>query len=378
MGFMHIPDRTGSRWTYLVCMPGKTILLIDDDTDMLRTTSGILEQGGYSVIEAATGERAVELARLEAPDLVLCDITLPLMDGYDVLRELGREARTAEIPFIFLSAKAEHVDMREGRVKGTDLVTDEHFNKPYQAEELIDAVKARLERSTLFRKTFAHGLEGLDEFLDLARGVDTLKDLSKDRRTRQLKDHEIIFRQGEDLQDIPYIVKGKVRAFKVNKDGKELTTALYGTGDFIGYQGLLEDGQATECAETLEDSQLALIPQQELLALLQRDHDVSMCFIKLLARDGEEKRANLLQMAYASIRQRVAQSLLRIQERYAKEDDTCIGVRISREDLASVVGTATESLIRCLADLKAEKLISVDGREICILDDVRLQKLARV
>jgi len=353
-------------------MPEKTILLIQDHPEVHRNTSDILEQGGYAVVKAEYDERAVELARQDPPDLVLCDIVLPLMNGYRLLQELARDPKTAAIPFIFLGDKTEGVVNREKRALGAD----DQLTKPFEENELLVAVEERLKHSLLFRRSFAEDVDGMNEFLDLARGAGVLKELSQNRKTRLLKEQEIIFREGDLLQDIPFVVQGKVRAFRVNKDDKELTTALYGTGDFIGYQGLLQDGLATESAEALEASKVALIPQEELLELLHGDHDVSMCFVKMLARDSDEKREHLLQMAYASIRQRVAQSLLRIQERYAKADDQCIGVLISREDLASVVGTATESLIRCLSDLKAENLITVDGREICIVDESGLQKLA--
>ncbi|MBP7450876.1 MAG: winged helix-turn-helix domain-containing protein, partial [Flavobacteriales bacterium] len=109
---------------------------------------------------------------------------------------------------------------------------------------------------------------------------------------------------------------------------------------------------------------------------LYKDRDVSIRFIKMLARDVKEKEQHLLQLAYASVRQRVAQALLRVHERFAQAEDPGMGVRISREDLATIVGTATESLIRCLTDLKEEGAIETQGRDIRILDKVRLEQLA--
>ena len=114
-----------------------------------------------------------------------------------------------------------------------------------------------------------------------------------------------------------------------------------------------------------------------LLALLYKDRDVSIRFIKMLAHDVKEKEQHLLQLAYASVRQRVAQSLLRVHDRYAGGAEAGLGLKISREDLSTVVGTATESLIRCLTDLKEEGLIDSQGRDIRIKDRVRLEKLAQ-
>jgi CRP-like cAMP-binding protein len=117
---------------------------------------------------------------------------------------------------------------------------------------------------------------------------------------------------------------------------------------------VLEGGRVSESAETLEDCELASIPREELLALLYKDRDVSIRFIKMLSKEVKESETRLLELAYASVRQRVAQALLRLRVTYGKREDKDLGLRISREDLATIVGTATESLIRTLSDLKDE------------------------
>jgi len=350
----------------------KTILLIEDNADMRENTAEMLELADYRVLKAENGKSGVELARKETPDLVLCDIMMPELDGYGVLHMLGRNPATAEVPFIFLSAKAERGDIR----KGMEMGADDYLTKPFEESELLNAIEGRLKRSDLFRKGFDKGFEGLTKFMDQARGLEALKDIGRDRKTRKVGKKEVLFREGDELRSIPYVVDGKVRTFKINNDGKEFVTGLHGTGDFIGYMGLLENGRATETAEALEECEVALIPREDLLALLYKDRDVSIRFIKMLARDVKEKEQHLLQLAYASVRQRVAQALLRVHERYAQPKDPDLGVRISREDLATIVGTATESLIRCLTDLKEEGAIETQGRDIRILDRVRLEGLA--
>jgi CRP-like cAMP-binding protein/CheY-like chemotaxis protein len=351
----------------------KTILLIEDDADVRDNTAEILELASYRVLKAENGRRGVELARKEKPDLVLCDIMMPELDGYSVLHMLGRDPATAELPFIFLSAKAERGDVR----KGMELGADDYLTKPFEESELLNAIEGRLKRSELFRKGFDEGFGGLNKFMEQARGLEALKDLSKDRKTRKVPQKEVLFHEGDELRQVPYLVSGKVRTFKINNDGKEFVTGLLGPGDFIGYMGLLEGGRAVETAETLEPSEVALIPREDLLALLYKDRDVSIRFIKMLAHDVKEKEQHLLQLAYASVRQRVAQSLLRVHDRYAGGAEAGLGLKISREDLATVVGTATESLIRCLTDLKEEGLIDSQGRDIRIKDRVRLEKLAQ-
>ncbi|MBK9193643.1 MAG: response regulator [Flavobacteriales bacterium] len=350
----------------------KTILLIEDDADMRENTAEILELADYRVLKAENGRRGVEVARKETPDLVLCDIMMPELDGYGVLHMLGRNPATAEVPFIFLSAKAERGEVR----KGMELGADDYLTKPFEESELLNAIEGRLKRSELFRKGFDNGFEGLNQFMDQARGVDALKDIGRDRKTRKVAKKEVVFHEGDELRQVPYMVHGKVRTFKINNDGKEFVTGLHGAGEFIGYMGLLENGRAMETAEALEDCEVALIPREDLLALLYKDRDVSIRFIKMLAHNVKENEQHLLQLAYASVRQRVAHALLRVHGRYAEDQNASLGVQISREDLASIVGTATESLIRCLTDLKEEGLIDTKGRDIRILDKQRLEKLA--
>jgi CheY-like chemotaxis protein len=211
-----------------------------------------------------------------------------------------------------------------------ELGADDYLTKPFEETELLNAVEGRLRRSELFRKGFDAGFDGLNRFFDQARGVAALSDLNKDRKTRK-----------------------------------------------VGYMGLLENGRAGETAECMEDCEVAMVPREDLLALLYRDRDVSIRFIKMLAHDVKEKEQHLLQMAYASVRQRVAQVIIRLHERYAQANDAGLGVRISREDLATIVGTATESLIRCLADLRDEGLVEAQGRDLRIVDMPRLKKVAQ-
>ena len=350
----------------------KKILLIEDDQIMRENTAEILEHAGFHVLTADNGPRGVRLAVSEAPDLVLCDIMMPDLDGYKVLHLLGTNPLTAAIPLIFLSAKAELSDVR----KGMSLGADDYLTKPFEKSELLRAIEVRLKRGELFRKSYDRSFDGLNEFLDQARGLEALKDLSRDRKKRTLAKKEMLFHEGHELKSIPFIVSGKVRTYRINSDGKELATGLHGAGEFLGYMGLLESNRALESAEALEECEVALIPRGDLLALLHRDRDVSLRFIKMLAQDATEKEGHLLKLAFASVRKRVAQAVLRVHERFADGNGSALGVRITREDLASVAGTATESLIRCLADFKDEGLIRIQDREVRIADKAGLERLA--
>ena len=112
----------------------KSILLIEDNKDMRENTSEILELAHYKVSTAKNGKEGVELAQKQKPDLIICDIMMPVLDGYGVLHMLSKNPETANIPFIYLSAKAERSDLR----KGMEMGADDYLTKPFDDIELLN------------------------------------------------------------------------------------------------------------------------------------------------------------------------------------------------------------------------------------------------
>ncbi len=121
----------------------KRILVIDDEAKLRKQFSALLSLEGFSVIEARNGREGVELAQREQPDLVLCDITMPEMNGHRVIETLRADAKTAHLPFIFLTGWSERGDVRTGM----NLGADDYLTKPVDPDELITAVKTRLRRA---------------------------------------------------------------------------------------------------------------------------------------------------------------------------------------------------------------------------------------
>jgi len=121
----------------------KKILLIEDNAEMRENTAEILQLAHYKVIAAMNGKEGVELAEKEEPDLIICDIMMPVLDGYGVLHMLAKNEKTASIPFIFLTAKAERTDFR----KGMEMGADDYLVKPFAAPELVARLKALVRRS---------------------------------------------------------------------------------------------------------------------------------------------------------------------------------------------------------------------------------------
>ena len=121
----------------------KKILLIEDNAEIRENTSEILSLANYSVITAENGKIGVELAQRERPDLIICDIMMPELDGYGVLHILSKKEDTASIPFIFLTAKTEKTDIR----KGMNLGADDYLTKPFDDTDLLNAIETRLRKS---------------------------------------------------------------------------------------------------------------------------------------------------------------------------------------------------------------------------------------
>ncbi|MFN6944484.1 MAG: response regulator [Cytophagaceae bacterium] len=350
----------------------KKILLIEDNLDIRENTAEILELANYEVITAENGKIGVDLAKKEKPDLIICDIMMPELDGYGVLHVLSKNPATAGIPFIFLTAKSEKEDFR----KGMNLGADDYLTKPFDDIELMDAVEMRLKKNEIIKTEFNKSAEGLDEFIREVRGFEDLdKLLSDQKRTVNYKKKHNIYSEGSFPNALYFINKGKVKTYKSNEDGREYITGLHKEGDFIGYTDLLEDAYYSESAETLEDAEVVVIPKQDFFTLIHQNRDVSNKFIKMLANNLIEKEERLIKLAYNSVRKRVAEALLMLRNSYKKEADEKFSMAVSREDLSNIVGASKETVIRTLADFKDEQLVALAGSTITLLDEGKLEKM---
>ena len=347
----------------------KKILLIEDNLEVRENTSEILSLADYDVITAENGRIGVELAQEHRPDLIICDIMMPELDGYGVLHILSKKEDMAAIPFIFLTAKTENTDIR----RGMNLGADDYLTKPFDDTDLLNAVEARLRKNAAQRKQYENTPEDLDRLIRDAREVLNLQDLCKDKKVKTLKKKGELFMEGDTPQYVYFVKSGSIKVFKSHPDGKELITQLYYANDFFGFEPVLEDIHYQESAVALQDSEVVAIPRHDFFMLIQSDPDVSSGFISMLCRKVAEKEKQLINLAYNSVRQRTAEALLNV----AKLKDDHDQIRISRDDLAKMVGTASESVIRVLSDFKDEGLIDIEGGRIRIRHADKLEKVVR-
>lgn len=350
----------------------RKILLIEDNDDIRENTAEILELANYKVIVAANGKIGVEKALQEIPDLIICDIMMPVLDGYGVLHAVHKNDAIKNTPFIFLTAKTERNDFR----KGMELGADDYITKPFEGTELLNAVDSRLKKIDLFKQELTPGIKGLEQLADISFGKNALHSLAQDSDTNTYRKKEIIFSEGNHPHSLYYLLSGKVKTYKTNEAGKELVTELYAAGDFIGFVSLLENSVYKDSAEALEPTELSIIPKKDFEDLLNKNPEVSKQLIRLLAKNVSVKEDMLLALAYNSLRKKVAESLLMLQKKYQHADEGNFSIDISRENLASIAGTATESLIRTLSDFKSEKLIEIASGNITIINKKKLEGLA--
>lgn len=344
------------------------ILLIEDNNEIRENTAEILELANYKVSTAENGKIGVELALKEKPDLIICDIMMPVLDGYGVLHLLNKNPDLASIPFIFLTAKAERSDFRRGMEMGAD----DYITKPFTDIELLNAIDSRLKKIELLQKNYPPDDKGMQEMLLEFEGKNALQHITENRPENQYRKKQVIYSKGNHPQKLFYVKTGKVKTYIINEDGKGLTIGLYTDGDFLGYTAILESGIYKETAEAIDDCVIAEIPIDTFQKLLYYNQEATKKIIQLMAKNIRDKEKQMLDIAYNSLRKRVANALLILLNKYRKPGEDLFSIHLSREDLANIAGTATESLIRTLSDFKSEKLVEINGSKITVLDEKKL------
>jgi DNA-binding response OmpR family regulator len=347
----------------------KKILLIEDDSFQRTKTAEILELADYNVLCAGDGRSGVALAKSDCPDLILCDIVMPDLDGYGVLSILNKNTMTSRIPFIFMSSKNTVSEIR----KGMSLGADDYITKPCVETELLNAIRTRLKRNNLFKSHIDSDFMLQSEFTGsefrfpeeiIARYP--LKYFSK-------KEH--IYRESDHAVNLFLIHSGMVKSIKTDSYGKNLVTGITVSGELFGDISCINQpvyGETT--IAMVEGTRVRIIPKKELTDLIRRDTMKANQFIHYLIKLMKDKEHQLLQMAYSPVRERVATALIKYMHLNQGDDNYILNM--SREELACTVGTTKESLVRCLTELKQEKIIESAGSDIKIIDESALTKLA--
>ncbi len=347
----------------------KKVLIIEDDTILRENTAELLQLSNYKTLTATNGEKGVEMVKQHLPDIIICDIMMPEMDGYGVLNSLLQDEATKHIPFIFLSAKTERKDIR----KGMELGADDYLPKPFEESELIGAIESRLARISILAASSRN--ESTTNFeLNNINTIHELKNYIDDKGNEtEYKPGTTIYREGSNSSMVYLILKGTVKTYKLDELGKELITAVYKPDDFFGFTDFTKNLPHHEFATAIECTQLAGVPKRDLKTILGDNNHLALELMQLMAENLSETKEQLLRMAYATVRRKTASTLLKFAEKLEKNEKGTL--HILRSDLASVAGMATETLIRTLSSFKKEGLIHIKDRNIQLLDIEGLRKV---
>jgi CRP-like cAMP-binding protein len=253
-----------------------------------------------------------------------------------------------------------------------EMGADDYLTKPFDDMELLSAIESRLKKKEIQQVFYSKSLDNLNLLLSKNKGLAELKRIIDERRTRQFKKNQVIYYEGDKGNGLYLVIKGRIKTLKMAEDGRELMTGIYTTDEYLGIHSLLANETYSETATALEDSLLCLIPKDQLDELLNLYPEVGREFIRLLANNIRDKEEQLLQLAYHSVRKRMAEAMLRLHKQYT---DATESFKISREDLAAMAGMATETVSRTLSDFKDEGLIDKKGSVITVLDITRLSKM---
>ncbi|MEM1119773.1 MAG: response regulator [Bacteroidota bacterium] len=349
----------------------KNILVIEDNPEVREIIEEVLDLSGYVVDTAENGSTGAKKAITNPPDLILCDIMMPKLDGYGVLNILSKRPETAKIPFVFLTAKSEKEDFR----RGMNLGADDYITKPFYKDELLQVIETRLKKSERLTSSFDGTIQGLSRFIDEAKGFEALQQLSEDRTIKSFKAKAPIFYEGDKAKYLYFIKKGKIKLIKTNDYGKELIMNILHAGEFLGYTALMAEAPYTYGAVAMNnDTELSLIPKEDFFQLLFANRDVFSQLIKMLANNVIDKEEQLLNLAYSSVRKRVANAIIKLYEQ--KSEGNKEKISILREDLAHLVGTAKESVIRMLTEFKDDGILKIEHGLITVLDIRRLRGMS--
>jgi DNA-binding response OmpR family regulator len=286
----------------------KSILVIDDNNDIRENTAEILDMAGYKTLTAENGKKGVDLALKEKPDLIVCDIMMPELDGYGVLHLLRKNPDMQSTPFIFLTAKTERTDLR----KGMEMGADDYITKPFDDIELLNAIEIRLKKAQVLEQKYSMSQPGISQFLKDVKDTGLMSQLAEQYSIESYSKKQTLYQERKRPRFLYYLVKGKVKAVRMHEDGKEYITDIFSDGDFVGYQALIEDKNYDDSVVILEESDIMQIPKEDFLQMIYGDINVAAKFIRIITQNVKEKEERLLNLAYSSLRKRVAKALVDI------------------------------------------------------------------
>lgn len=344
------------------------ILIVEDNRDVRENLSELLTLSGYDTIVATNGKEGVEAALAHLPDLILCDIMMPEMDGYTVLRILSKNDTTSPIPFLFLSAKTELSDVRKGMTMGAD----DYITKPFDDVELLDTIEYRLKKNKSHTSLTSSG-QAIVNLPTAEQALSALPESLTDSEPRFIRKKDLLYAEGQTSRYVFIVKAGKAIATKIDNYAKEVVTRLYLPPMIIGVASAFASSKYQETVKAFEDLEVIPIKKDDFISFILQHPSLAYFFMHELANRQIQADEKLLLQAFGSVRMKLAATLVDLHNIYQENGASIIPV--AREDLASMAGTAKETIIRCLSEFKEEGLVSIQGSDILIPS---VQKLAEL
>jgi CRP-like cAMP-binding protein len=218
----------------------------------------------------------------------------------------------------------------------------------------------------------------------IVRQFSSLKALSKDELLRMadcktsytIKKGEPIFEEGEITKGVFCIKEGICKLSKLSANGKDQIVKLVKSGELLGQRSMISDEPANLNAVALEDMEVCFIPKSEIMAFFNENNEFSMSVMKTICGDLKEADDHMVSMAQKSVKERLAETLIYLEDTFGKNEDGTLHIQLSREELAGIIGTATESCIRLLSELNKNGFIDLIGKKIAIIDRHKLKRMA--
>ncbi len=202
--------------------------------------------------------------------------------------------------------------------------------------------------------------------------------LNYEKDFRQYKRGDILYQEGNRISGFFCINSGIIKVFKTGFDGKEQIIRFAKKGDIIAYRSVLSNELACTSAKVVEDSMVCFIPSEILISFIKSNPTYALELLKLACRELNEANSFITDIAQKTVRERLAEVLLFLVNDFGIDDQQFLNISLTREELANLVGTATESVIRLLSEFKSDKLIELNGRKIKILNTKVLEKISNV
>ena len=218
----------------------------------------------------------------------------------------------------------------------------------------------------------------------IVREFSSLKALSKDellkisdcKTSHTIKKGDVIFEEGENVNGIYCIKDGICKLTKLSANGKDHIVKLVSKGELLGQRSMISDEPVNLSAVALEDMEVCFIPKTEVMGFFDKNNQFSMNVMRSICGDLKEADDHMVNLAQKTVKERLAETLLYLSDTFGKNEDNSLKVQLSRDELASMIGTATESCIRLLSDFKKLDLIELNGKKINLKDINKLKKMA--